>query len=548
MIRSYQISSLENVLPKREQAFTSIDGITVLKGERASYQIAYRGDVVRDCKIEAESDISDKLHIYKVDCVAVNRCVFFPKAHDDDNYLSTDPGLYPDILNEITDKTVPLRYYYQSIWIEIDRDVPQGKHEIKITISDDAESVTHSLILEVLPVELPEQELIYGLSVHGDCIADYYGLEVFSEKYWELLEKFITLSAEYGSNALVVPVFTPPVDTYVGGERTTVQLVGVTKNGDEYSFDFSLFEHFIALCQKAGIRYFYISPLFTQWGAEFTPKILATEKGEEKRIFGWDVRSTDEKYLSFLRQFIPCLTEKLRELKTDKNTFFSISDEPFGEEAEKRYKTLSSVLLPMLKGFKIIDAFTHFDSFKASGATTPLIPTSDIDNFDLTEIDDLSVYYCCAQDYKVSNRFITMPLYRNRCFGYQLYKYGVRLFCHWALNFYNAPLSKKRINPFEIPDADGGYPGGDCFSVYPGKDAPIKSMRIVVFSEALQDLRTLKLLEAYIGRDKVIALIEKITGEITFDNCARNARTVLDIRKAVISEFKNILDKDGIKK
>jgi hypothetical protein len=50
-------------------------------------------------------------------------------------------------------------------------------------------------------------------------------------------------------------------------------------------------------------------------------------------------------------------------------------------------------------------------------------------------------------------------------------------------------------------------------------------MRIVVFNEALQDLRALKLLETYIGRDKVITLIEKVTGEITFENCARNAAT-----------------------
>ncbi len=541
MISSHQISSLENVLPKREQEFTPIDSITVLQGEGASYQIVYKGDRVRDCKIEIESDISEKLHAYRVDCIAVKRTVFFPKALEDDNYLSTDPGLYPDILREITDKTLPLRYYNQSVWIEIDKDVAPGRHEIRVTISTEEDSVTHSLALEVLALEIPEQKLAYAVFVHGDCLADHYNFEVFSEKYWEILEKFIKLSAEYGSNTLNVPVFTPPVDTFVGGERTTVQLVSVTKNGDSYSFDFTLFDRYIALCQRLGIKYFYISPLFTQWGAEFTPKIFATENGEAKRIFGWDVKSTDEKYINFLRQFIPCLTSRLKELKIDENTFFSISDEPFSEEALERYNILSSVLLPMLKGFEIIDAFTHYDSFKASGATTPLIPTNNIAGFDLDEIDNLSVYYCCAQDLKVSNRFITMPLYRNRCFGYQLYKYGVKRFFHWALNFYNAPLSVKKINPFETPDADGGYPGGDCFSVYPGENGPVKSMRIVVFNEALQDLRALELLESYIGRSKALELIEKITGEITFENCARNAKTILDIRNAIMGELKKFI-------
>ena len=134
-----------------------------------------------------------------------------------------------------------------------------------------------------------------------------------------------------------------------------------------------------------------------------------------------------------------------------------------------------------------------------------------------------------------------MPLYRNRCFGYQLYKYNVKRFFHWALNFYNSQLSVRPINPFFETDADGGFPGGDTFSVYPAKDGPIPSMRIIVFNEALQDLRALKLLESYVGREETVKLIENITGEITFKNCARNAETILNIRSAVIKKIKEFI-------
>jgi hypothetical protein len=525
-------------MPKVEHEFTSITDITVLSGEKASYQIAYVADKVRNGKIEIESDIKDHLHTYKIECVPVKRTVFFPKSLADDNYISIDPGLYPDLLQEFTDDVIPLRYYYQGIWIETDNDIKPGKHEIKITISEDTDSVTQCLSLEVLAQSLPEQDLLYSVFVHADCLADYYGYEVFSPEHWDILEKFIKLSAEYGSNALMPPIFTPPVDTQVGGERTTVQLVKIEKIGDSYTFDFSLFERYIKTCHKYGIKYFYIPSFFTQWGAEFTPKIIATENGESRRISGWDVKSTDEKYLAFLKQFIPCLVEKIKELNIQKNVLFSISDEPFDEVTVERYSKLSAFLKPMLEDFKIMDAFTHQENFEKSGAHIPLIPTSDIGNFDLNTMDNLSVYYCCAQDYKVSNRFITMPLFRNRSFAYQLYKYNVKAFFHWALNFYNAPLSVKRIDPFSVPDADGGYPAGDCFSVYPGENGPLKSMRIVVFNEVLQDLRAFKLLESYIGRDKVIEIIENITGEITFENCARNASTILALRNAVITEIK----------
>ena len=115
------------------------------------------------------------------------------------------------------------------------------------------------------------------------------------------------------------------------------------------------------------------------------------------------------------------------------------------------------------------------------------------------------------------------------------------MFIHWALNFYNSQLSKRPINPFFETDADGGFPGGDTFSVYPGVDGPIPSMRIIVFNEALQDLRALKLLEKYIGRKETVRLLENITGEIIFKNCVRNVETLLNIHSAVIKSLKEFI-------
>ena len=38
---------------------------------------------------------------------------------------------------------------------------------------------------------------------------------------------------------LLTPVFTPPLDTAVGGERRTVQLVDVKAEGNQYTFGFA---------------------------------------------------------------------------------------------------------------------------------------------------------------------------------------------------------------------------------------------------------------------------------------------------------------------
>ncbi len=540
MISLIQISSVENIMPKPNQNFTPISWLSILKGEKASYQLAFCTDSTTNYNIEFKSEIMEHLKIYKIGCVPVMRTVHQPKAMNDDGYISTESGMYPDILYPLSENTVRAQYFYQGIWIEIDENVSPGIYKIEATLSNSYESATQTLNLEVLSLELPKQELKYCIPVHADCLASYYNMEVFSEEHWNMLEKFIRYSADYGSNMLVPPIFTPPVDTEVNGERLTVQLTDIYKDGDKYTFDFSKFERYIKMCQDAGIKYFYMPPFFTQWGAEFTPKIIAIENGEEKRIFGWDVKSTDEKYLNFLSQFLPALSDNLKKLGIEKDVMFSISDEPFGEEAVKRYGILAPFLKKCLPDYTFIDAFSDYEHFKNSGATIPLIPTSAFHKRFEGKVSDLNVYYCCAEDYKLSNRFIAMPLYRNRCFGYQLYKYDVKCFFHWALNFYNAQLSTGPINPFVVTDSSGGFPAGDAFSVYPAEDGPIPSMRFIVFNEALQDLQALKLLESYVGRDEVIRLLENITGDIRFDNCAKNAQIILDIRTEMMLKFKEL--------
>jgi hypothetical protein len=66
-----------------------------------------------------------------------------------------------------------------------------------------------------------------------------------------------------------------------------MQLVGVSKNGDKYTFDFTLLDKWVALCRKYGIEYFEMSHLFTQWGVGYCPKIIVDGKNE----FGCQDRS-----------------------------------------------------------------------------------------------------------------------------------------------------------------------------------------------------------------------------------------------------------------
>lgn len=56
--------------------------------------------------------------------------------------------------------------------------------------------------------------------------------------HWRLIDQFVGMAAQNGVNMILTPLFTPPLDTQVGGERPTVQLVDVIVMDRGYSFGF----------------------------------------------------------------------------------------------------------------------------------------------------------------------------------------------------------------------------------------------------------------------------------------------------------------------
>ena len=143
-----------------------------------------------------------------------------------------------------------------------------------------------------------------------------------------MVEQYVQMAVDFGINMILTPIFTPPLDTDIGGERPTVQLVEVTKNGGRYSFDFAKLERWVAMCRRCGVEYFEFSHLFTQWGAYHAPKIMAWENGELKKLFGWETNARSPEYTGFLDQFLPALVEFIERHGIAERCYFHISDEP----------------------------------------------------------------------------------------------------------------------------------------------------------------------------------------------------------------------------
>lgn len=538
MFATRTISSLEKVFADGELGCPELHRASALRNESFSFQVAYRAPrLTKHLRVRVESGLAARITVRTVGLVPAE----MPIYHDhDDNLLRSVPGLYPDPLLALTESEGLTGYpkQWRSVWVTVDLtgDVAPGLYPIAVVFStnDGAELARECFELDVLAADLPEQQLIHTEWFHTDCLATHYGVEVFSERYWEIVGHYVKTAVDHGINMLLTPLFTPPLDTQVGGERPTVQLVDVEKDGSSYRFGFEKLERWVGLCRERGVRYFEMSHLFTQWGAKHAPKIVARENGETKRIFGWETDATGEAYKTFLAQFLPELVGFMERNGLKDSVFFHVSDEPHTEHIPW-YESASSWLKRFVGEFPTIDALSDYAFYEKGLVPTPIPASNHIKPFLENQVPGLWTYYCCSQYKQVANRFICMPSARNRVLGLQLYKFRITGFLHWGYNFWYAQYSRFAIDPYRNTDANHAFPAGDPFVVYPGADGkPVESLRFEVFREALQDLRALTLLESLVGREKTLELMEQgAEAPITFDVYPRDAAWLLACRERI---------------
>lgn len=535
-----QVSSLQRVFLDGRCDLTEHNCDSVLKGERYSYQIAYKSSEKFFAEIVIDSPLSQFITVRSVGNVPSELPVY---ESDCEFCERNEPGLFPDVLFPIENNRVLIkRQNFYALWITVDlpKDTDAGDYEINIKLKKDGETISENIFgLHVINAVLPEQKLIYTQWFHSDSIANYYKIPVFCEKFWALVESFIKAAVHTGVNMLLTPVFTPPLDTEIGGERLTVQLVDVKLENGKYSFGFDRFIRWVRLAQKCGIKYFEISHLFSQWGAKYAPKIVAEVNGSQKRIFGWETSADSIEYAEFLSAFIPQLIKVIRSLGIEKSTFFHISDEPNEDQIES-YSMAKSAVAPLLEDFPIIDALSDYSFYESGIINNPIPCTNDIESFIEKGFPHPWTYYCCGQGGKLSNRFFGMPLSTTRIIGFQIFKYGIEGFLQWGFNFYNSQYSLRSIDPFAVTDADSAFPSGDSFTVYPGKSGAIESVRSEVFFQALQDMRALTLLCDRIGKKRTIAAVEADFGIITFFDYPRGTEKMLNLRKSVNNYLDNL--------
>lgn len=550
-------SSLHKIYPEEipDAVYT---GGTVLQDEPFSFQIAYKMTEGR-CPVYVQVDAGDlPVNHYRVDYLPI----LAPAIPGSDGLGDrTTVGLYPDVLRprvtnpEVRDESVwSSRWYevgeknpiyavsesWQALWFSINEDgdvkLPAGEYPITVRFHNQLDCrvlAETTVTLTVLGTALAPQTLLYTNWFHADCLADLHRVPMFGDEFFEILESYAHMAIRNGMNMMLLPAFTPPLDTPVGCERATAQLVGVTVTADgEYVFDLKLLKRFLDVCRRAGITHFEHSHFFTQWGAKAAPKVMATVDGEYKRIFGWDTPATGE-YAKFLRAYIPVLRQLLRQEGLEDKVLYHISDEPRGDMAPD-YAAARDSVKDLLEGCMLGDALSHYELYEQGLVDIPIVCTHSIAPF-LGNCENLWCYYTGGQVKNgLSNRLITQCSPRNRIIGMQMYRNAVKGFLHWGYNYYYGCMSHGVGDVSSTPSMYE-MTNGSPYVVYPGFDGTcLQSIRQKVFGEGVYDMRALQTLETLTDRQTVCDLLDSFfDGGLTFHSCLVEPEAFIAVRRAV---------------
>lgn len=529
--------SLQHKIINGEISNDEIYNDVALKGEVYCYQIVIKAlENVNNLTLAVNSDVLVETY-YEKKVIANNEFGW----HGDDYVLRSDDHSYPELLENANGRF--LKNGEVAVFLVcVNKTDKSGIHNVSIDFRGDGELLGKSNFnLNVINADLPKEDGVVTHWFHCDCIAELHKVEIFSDAFYKVFDGYLKTYTEMGNNCLLVPLITPALDTEVGGERMTAQLVDVGFDGNDYSFDFSAVDRYVDSALKAGIEYFELSHLFTQWGAEHCPKIVATINGKKEKIFGWEDDSEGERYAKFLARFLPAVYDYFAGKGLIEKTFFHLSDEPNDKHIEK-YARLYSLVKKYIPNSVTMDALSEYDFYDRGIVDLPVVNENCTLKFRQNKIKHLT-YYCCTEctNYDI-NRFLAMPVERTRMLGFAMYKNDSSGFLQWGYNFYHTGKSLAVIDPYKDNSAGGYFPSGDAFIVYPDveKGSCKKTVRFYYMLCAFQDRRALKLAEKTVGKKAVLGILDKY-GVCSYNVYPHSGYLLEEMRKEVYSAIlKNI--------
>ena len=437
-----------------------------------------------------------------------------------------DPILDLDSIDIKAENSQPCWY---SVYVP--KNISSGEYRGYIRIYSREGEAKIDVILHVYPITLPDERNLYVTNwFNVDKIASTYNIELWSDDFWKIFEKWIKFMSKYRQNVFLVPLHTIKI---------------IEKDG-KYVFDFSIFDKYVEILFRNGADRIEISHIahYEKWGGDkilFRDFKVKTINGEERNINGSEI----------LPHLLPALEKHLVEKNWIDKAMIHVCDEPteIGIDEWKKFSSYVHRYSPKIRRIDAIET-VGFKKFLEIWVLTLNHFNDWMENYAnaMKQGYEVWFYTCCNPKGRYPNRFLDYPLVKTRILHWINYAYGLKGYLHWGFNHWGE-------DPFGEPRAN--LPPGDTHIAYPGKNGPLSSLRLEAMRDGLEDYEYLKLLEDEIkivkrilGRidmpfeRRSIEICRRIVENIT--SYPRNMEKLLEVREEIVKEILEIKKKPYI--
>ena len=405
------------------------------------------------------------------------------------------PDVVGDPLVETPQVDVP-KLRVQPVWFtfNIPEDTEPGMYEGVIELhTDQNEPVQFRLSLQVHDHVIPDPlDFVFDLDIWFNpfSIADFYGVELWSDEHWEWLRIYFTDLASRGQKIITTTFVEQPwkISWLHGGYRSQTESPyesmvkwELQPNG-EWSFDYSVFDRYVELALEhgkgPGITAY--SMLVFRGPERITYYDVQQEEMVEEQIDIMDSRY-EEIWGIFLGDFrshlmakgwfdqtLLAFDERPEELMS---RVFSIIREWAPEFEDKIYLS-GGMVDPDVAGLNI-----GYESLYEPGIQEGIVDRAE------RGLPVRMYQTCCSGPHP--NRFTFNPASEIHMIGWLVMKFDFTGYVDWAYNSWPYDI-------FNYPVFN--YPQGDEYFVYPGPEGPMSSIRWELFREGIEDFELVRVL------------------------------------------------------
>ncbi len=489
----WQVDVCEKIFPNAEPVesdATSTITLAAAANEYEAAQIAARADVKIDAlEISAAELVGEKSGtVIPAENIQIRVLGTVPIEHNTPRAESIITHEAPCDLPEVLYDRATLQLEpnaTQTAWITfyVPKGTPADLYRGALTFDGGAVKTELTVELTVFPFELSDARHMYLTNWwFPNYIAKYHNVDVWSDAFWSVVEKYFKDMAEHRQNVILVD-WAPDSDRLVSATRD--------ENG-KWSFDFSRFEKMLDLGKKYGvtdrIELEHIGGINREdHVVAFSNAVVFDKQKGENVTVGID---------EWLEPSLKAVCDLLRKRGEFDRAMIHIADEPYIPDVDS-WRAASDKVRAIEPELKQIDAIesTHFED--KLDVWVPKLSHFDRwrSAFEARRDKGEFWYYICCHPFGSTypNRFMDLPGARVRTLHWVNYAENLVGFLHWGYNYWS-------VDPFGPPQKQ--WAPGDAYIVYPGENGPLDSVRWEIQRESVEDYEYLKLLEASVAKIK----------------------------------------------